>query len=494
LEDLNEQQAQRLRKADELRRQGIDPYPQRSARTHTAAQAAEAADNPDHGETTIAGRLLRRRDMGKSVFADLEDGSGVVQVLLRNGTLGAEKLEFFKSYVDLGDVLQVSGSPMRTRTGEPTVDVRSFRMLAKSLNPMPDKWHGLEDVETRYRQRYVDLMVNPEVREVFIRRSRIVTAMRRYLDAHGFIEVETPILQPIYGGANARPFTTHHNALDQTLYLRIADELYLKRLLVGGLERVYEIGKDFRNEGVSTKHNPEFTMMELYQAYADYNDMMDLVEEMVRSIAQEAIGSLQTTFRDAEVDLSHPWRRTTLRDAVREATGVDFYKSSDRESLAEAVRAAGVEARPGATWAQLVDVLLDNTEPTLIQPTFLMDYPIELSPLAKRSADNPRVVERFECFVGGIEIGNAFTELNDPVDQSERFLSQIAERAAGNEDAAPYDKDYINALMYGLPPTGGLGLGIDRLAMLLTNSSSIRDVVLFPHMRTITEPSAPKTP
>ncbi len=487
MENLNEQQEIRLLKMQRLRERGIEPYPARAERTHTAREVAENVDALAGQEVTVTGRLLERRDMGKSVFADLEDGSGKVQLFLRMQTAGTETLELVKADLDRGDIVQAMGVPMRTRAGEPSVEVRGLTLLSKTLNVPPDRHYGVEDVEMRYRQRYVDLLANPEVREVFLKRSRIVSAIRRYLDARGFVEVETPILQPIYGGGAARPFTTHHNALDQTLYLRIADELYLKRLLVGGIERVYEIGKDFRNEGISTKHNPEFTQLELYQSYADYNDMMALVEDMVCTVAQEVGGSPNATFRGHEIDLSPPWSRKSLRDVILEATGVDYRAHADATSLGDAVRAAGIEARPGATRAQLIDELLDNTEPTLIQPTFLVDYPIELSPFAKRKLDDPALTERFECFVGGIELGNAFSELNDPVDQAERFREQAADRAAGNEETNPYDEDYINALMYGLPPTGGLGIGIDRLSMVLTNSSSVRDVILFPHLRARTD-------
>ncbi|MDP9380897.1 MAG: lysine--tRNA ligase [Chloroflexota bacterium] len=485
MRDLNEQQELRLEKSGRLRQNGIDPYPRRSRRTHATREVVDSLDDLAAAgqEVIVVGRLRARRDMGRTVFADIEDGTGRIQLLCRANTLGAEGLEFLKSDLDLGDIVEVRGVPMRTRTGEPSVDVREVRLLAKSLNPLPDKWHGLEDVETRYRQRYVDLMVNPEVRDVFLRRARIISEMRRYLDDRGFVEVETPVLQPIYGGAAARAFTTYHNALDQTLYLRIATELYLKRLLVGGIERVYEIGKDFRNEGTSTKHSPEFTMMELYQAYADYSDIMVLVENLVCTLAQQVNGSAQVRFRGQEIDLTPPWSRVPLRDAILQHTGVDYEAYPETESLAAAVREAGIETRPGATRAELIDELLDNTEPRLIQPVFLIDYPVELSPFAKRKPDNPSVTERFEFFIGGIEVGNAFTELNDPVDQDERFREQVAEREAGNEETSQYDEDYVNALMYGMPPTGGLGIGIDRLVMVLTDSPSIRDVILFPHMR-----------
>lgn len=486
MRDLNDQQEQRLAKIERLRERGDDPYPPRSNRTHTTQEVVQGLDHISGQQVTVAGRLRARRDMGKTVFWDLEDGSGKIQLLCRANTLGVEGMEFLKSDLDIGDIVEAQGSPTRTRTGEPSLDVTQIHLLAKALNPMPDKWHGLEDVETRYRRRYVDLLVNAEVRDVFLRRAKIISAMRRYLDERGFIEVETPVLQPIYGGGAARAFTTYHNALDQTLYLRIATEMYLKRLLVGGIERVYELGKDFRNEGLSMKHSPEFTAIELYQAYADYNDIMNLLEEMVCTIARDVNGATTTHFRGREVDLRPPWTRKPLRQAIVEVTGVDYEAYPESEALARAVKEAGIQARPGATRAQLIDELLDNTEPQLIQPVFLTDYPLELSPFAKKKPGNPNLTERFECFIGGIEIANAFTELNDPVDQENRFMEQESDRAAGNEEANPYDEDYIRALMYGLPPTGGLGVGIDRLVMVLTDSPSIRDVILFPHLRSRT--------
>ncbi|MBA2363451.1 MAG: lysine--tRNA ligase [Chloroflexia bacterium] len=481
----NEQQAFRLAKRERLLATGTNPYPSRTGRTHLARNVVEGLDEMTDQQVLLAGRLGPPRNMGKTVFVDLVDGSGKIQLLCRLNTLGAEGLDFLKADLDIGDIVEVAGTPMRTRTGEPSLDVAALRLLTKALNPPPDKWHGLQDVETRYRQRYVDLLVNPEVRGVFLRRAEIVSAMRRYLDGRGFVEVETPILQPIYGGGAAKAFTTHHSALDQTLYLRIATELYLKRLLVGGIERVYEIGKDFRNEGTSTKHSPEFTQMELYQSYADYHDIMTLVEDMVATLAHEVNGSTQTSFRGHDIDLAPPWTRQPLREAIQRVTGVDYARHADSGSLAAAVLAAGIEARPGATRAQLIDELLDNTEPALIQPTFLTDYPVELSPFAKRKTEEPGLTERFEFFIGGIEVGNAFTELNDPVDQDARFREQAADREAGNNETNPYDEDFVNALMYGMPPTGGLGIGIDRLVMVLTNSPSIRDVILFPHMRTL---------
>jgi lysyl-tRNA synthetase class 2 len=372
-----------------------------------------------------------------------------------------------------------------TRTGEITCEVRELGLLSKTLNPLPDKWHGLRDVETRYRQRYVDLLANPEVREVFRTRAKILKAIRRYLDDNGFLEVETPMLQPIYGGAAARPFTTHHNQLNQDLFLRISFELYLKRLLVGGYERVYEIGRDFRNEGISFKHNPEFTQLEWYEAYTDYYGVMKRVEELLTAIALEVNGQLHLTYNGHEIDLTPPWRRITMRAVICEATGIDYTLYPDAGSLAAAIRAAGLACEPQATRGKLIDGLFgDYVEPHLIQPTFIMDYPVNISPLAQKKADDPTTVERFEYFIGGLELGNAFSELNDPVDQRARFVELRDVMAGPDENAHPLDEDYLTALSYGLPPTGGFGTGIDRLTMLFTDQQSIREVILFPHLRT----------
>jgi lysyl-tRNA synthetase class 2 len=423
--------------------------------------------------------------MGKSTFAHIEDGSGRIQIYLRQDILGEEAYKFFKRDFDIGDFIGVTGYLFRTRTGEITLQANEFKMLAKSLHPLPEKWHGLKDVETRYRQRYLDLIANEEVREIFVIRARIVSALRRFLDERGFLEVETPVLQPIYGGAAARPFVTYHNVLDQDLYLRISDELYLKRLIIGGYERVYEIGKDFRNEGVSHKHNPEFTQLEFYQAYADYNDVMKVAEEMVSYVAQEVLGTTRITYQGNEIDLVPPWQRRSLRQAIKEETGIDYEDYPDAQSLYQAIRAIGGNVEPKATRGKLIDALLSNyVEPKLIQPTFLIDYPLEVSPLAKRKPGYPETVERFEGFVGGMEICNAFTELNDPLDQEERFLAQGRAYEAGDEEAHQMDEDFLIALSYGMPPTGGFGMGIDRLTMLLTDRASIREVILFPHLRT----------
>ena len=496
--ELTELEQQRLEKANRLRARGIEPYPHRVERTHTAAAAIAAfeAVEAEGGtpQVTVVGRLVGSvREMGKAAFTHLEDGSGRIQLYLRVDELGPEEFQNFLKDYDIGDFVQASGAVFRTRSGEVTVRVQRLRILAKALHPLPEKWHGLKDVETRYRQRYVDLIANPEVRQVFRTRARIIQAMRRFLDERGFLEVETPILQPIYGGAAARPFTTYHNQLRQQLYLRISFELYLKRLLVGGYERVYEIGRDFRNEGVSFKHNPEFTQMEFYWAYADYHDTAALVEEMIATIAQEVLGTLHITYQGNAIDLTPPWRRITLRQAIREYTGIDYMDYPDAVSLAEAIRQRGGQADPRAPWGKLIDGLLgDAVEPRLIQPTFLFDYPRDISPLAKAKPDDPRHVERFEVFIGGMEMGNAFTELNDPLDQEERFLEMGRTYAAGDEEAHPLDEDYLRAMRYGMPPNSGFGIGVDRLTMLLTDKATIREVILFPHLRAMgTGPSLP---
>ena len=424
----------------------------------------------------VAGRLSARRGHGGAAFIDVVDRSGRLQVHARKDVLGDESFETLTS-LDLGDLIGVDGTAFKSRRGELSLRATGWTLLAKSLRPPPDKFHGLEDVETRYRHRDLDLIANEEVRALFILRSRVVRAIRRWLDERDFLEVETPILQPLYGGALARPFVTHHNSLDRDLYLRIADELYLKRLIVGGLERVYEIGKDFRNEGVSHKHNPEFTMLEWYEAYADYNDIAARLEELVSFVAQE-VGY------DGPVDFSPPWRRVTLAEAIKEETGVDIMALRDRDALVKAAGERGIELDPGATWGKLVDDLLSkHVEPKLEQPTFILDYPKELSPFAKDHRSQPGLVERFECFAAGMEFSNAFTELNDPDEQRARFEQQQADEAAGDDETQPYDEDYVRALEQGMPPTGGIGVGIDRLVMILSGRASIREVVLFPAMR-----------
>lgn len=484
--ESNERREQRLAKLALMRQLGIDPYPARVSYSHTCAQALAAFEaSPEANlQVQVVGRLMAIRDMGKSTFCHIADGSGRLQIYLRQNDLGEETYSLFHKIMEVGDFIQVEGHLFRTRTGEITVHASAWRPLAKALLPLPDKWHGLRDVETRYRQRYLDLLSNPEVREIFIRRTRLITAIRRFFDGQGFLEVETPILQPLYGGAAARPFITYHNALDRTLYLRIADELYLKRLIVGGFDRVYEIGHNFRNEGISTRHNPEFTVLEAYQAYADYYDVMRLVEHLYVSIAQEVMGSLTITYQGNTIDLTPPWRRITMREAILEHSGIDILDYADYESLWAAIGAKGIALPPQRNWGKLVEKLFEEcVEPTLIQPTFILDYPIEISPLAKKKPEDPRLVERFEFFIGAMECGNAFTELNDPLDQRERFIAQGRASQAGDEEAHPMDEDFLTAMEHGMPPTGGLGIGIDRLVMLFTDQSSIREVILFPQLR-----------
>ncbi len=492
---MDELMAQRVAKLDTLRAAGVDPYPPRSTRTHTAADVtaiveafAEGSDHAGGLEVDVAGRVVARRDMGKATFIDLLDGSGRIQVLLRQNALGGHWYESLR-LVDLGDFVGVHGVPMKTRTGQPTVGATSWTMLAKALHAPPEKYHGLADVEARQRHRYLDLMANEETRRVFTTRSRVVSAIRRFLDARGFLEVETAVLQEEPGGAAARPFKTYFNALDEERFLRISLELHLKRLVVGGFERVYELGRIFRNEGLSTKHNPEFTMLELYQAYADYYDIARLVEEMVSTVAHEALGSMVFNFRGDEIDLTPPWRRITLHDALREHGGLELDEFPTEAALRVELRRRGLPAIPETGgWGKLVDTAMSHyVEPRLIQPTFLLDYPVELSPLAKRKPGNPRLVERFEAFIGGFEAGNAYTELNDPIDQRSRFDEQLKLRNAGDDEVEMLDEDFMFALEHGMPPTGGLGIGIDRLLMILTEQPSIRDVILFPQLKSLKE-------
>ena len=482
----------RLDKLQRLRDQGIDPYPPRYRRTHTNHEAvaffekAEAGSRPGYRsrkQFAVAGRITTLRAMGKATFLDLRDGSGRLQVYLRRDVLN-EGYSLI-SDLDMGDFLGVRGILFRTRTGEITLEARDLTLLSKAIRPPPEKWHGLKDVEIRYRQRYLDLMSNPEVPPIFQSRSRVIAAIRAFLNDRGFTEVETPVLVPVPAGAMAQPFVTKHNALDRTLYLRIATELYLKRLIVGGMDRVYEIGRAFRNEGIDMDHNPEFTMLESYEAYADYNDVMDMVEEMVARAAREANGSTTITFRDQEINLEPPWKRVSLREALLHMGGVDIEAYPDMEDLTAVARERGVDVGRRASRGSAMDKLLSAlVEPKLIQPTFLVDYPVEMSPLAKAKSDDPRYVERFEAFAGGMEIANAFTELNDPQVQRERFQEQESLRQQyGGEEFDRLDEDFLTALEYGMPPTGGLGVGIDRLVMLLTGQRTIRDVVLFPQLR-----------
>jgi lysyl-tRNA synthetase class 2 len=473
--------ADRRAKLESLRAAGVEPFPHEFDGVEPISDVRRLHQALADGEETtathrVAGRLAARRGQGKMAFLDLVDRSGRIQLQARADVLGPEAMQRLLS-LDLGDLIGVDGTMFRSRRGELTLRIESLTLLAKSLRPPPDKHHGLTDVETRFRHRELDLLSSEEARELFITRAQVITAIRRFLDDAGFIEVETPVLQPLYGGAMARPFTTHHNVLDRDLYLRIATELYLKRLIIGGLERVYELGKNFRNEGVSHKHNPEFTMLEWYEAYADYLDVAERCERLVHATAQ-AVGY------EGEIDFTPPWNRETLAGAILERTGVDILGHRDRDALAAAMRGHGLAVPSDQDWPQLVDELLSkHVEPTLVQPTFLFDYPVEISPLAKRHRDTPGLVERFEVFAGGMELGNAFTELNDPDEQRRRFEEQVRYASAGDQEAQPYDESFVEALEQGMPPTGGIGLGIDRLVMLVTGKRAIREVVLFPAMR-----------
>ncbi|MBI2831087.1 MAG: lysine--tRNA ligase [Chloroflexi bacterium] len=485
---LDNIEQQRLEKLARIRERGIDPYPRSYHRTHTTQQAVallehqEKAGSAERPSANVAGRITASRGMGKISFLDVRDGSGRLQLLFARERLG-EAYGMLKD-LDIGDIIGASGCLFRTKTGEPTLDVEKFTILSKSLQPLPEKWHGLVDTDLRYRQRYLDLIANTEVKDVFLVRSRVITAIRQFLNQRGFIEVETPVLQSAAGGALARPFITHHNALDQDFYLRIALELYLKRLIVGGFDKVYELGRTFRNEGISTRHNPEFTMLETYEAYADYNDVMSMVEIMVSEVCQQATGGQEAKFGEQTISFKPPWKRITLRDAVKEYAGFDFMQYMELDTLRDKVRQLNMEVDPKNGWAKLLDDVISTfVQPNLVQPTFLIDYPVAMTPLAKKTSYSDLMVERFEAFAGGIEIANAFTELNDPQDQRQRFEEQMKARQGEDEEKWTIDEDFLTALEYGMPPTGGLGVGIDRLVMLLTNQQSIREVILFPQLK-----------
>jgi len=479
---------QRLEKLERIRAGGTNPYPHRYHRSHTAEQAIALLKQNEEGLTqkdvvNVAGRITARRLMGKSAFIDIRDGSGKIQLLFQDIDKFDDKLRKLFKDLDIGDIIGIEGNLLRTKSGEPTIWVGDFTLLSKSLQPLPEKWHGLSDVDIRYRQRYLDLISNPEVKETFKMRSQIIAGIRQFLNQRGFLEVETPVLLPSAGGALARPFITHHQALDQDFYLRIATELHLKRLIIGGLDKVYEVGRIFRNEGISIQHNPEFTMLESYEAYADYNDVMNMVEEMISQVSQQVLGTNRVKFGDNTINLEPPWQRISLPQAIQEYSGIDFEKYPDADSLRAEMLKSKMEVDPQKDRGRLIDELLSTfVQPNLIQPTFLLDYPVDMSPLAKRKPDNELLVERFEAFAGGMEIANSFTELNDPIEQRQRFQKQLAGRDQDAETET-IDEDFLLALEYGMPPTGGLGVGIDRLIMLLTNQKSIREVILFPQLK-----------
>jgi lysyl-tRNA synthetase class 2 len=505
-EPANNVEKERLEKLERLRGKGVDVFPPRVQRTHTIAEAIKVFEEvelnlPEGAQhdpipVTVCGRIVSQRPQGKASWGHIEDGTGRVQIWLKLDLIGQDAQSLFDDDLDLFDFIEVRGNIMRTKRGEVTVLADSIRLLSKSLSPLPvikesrledgtvERYGGFTDPEERYRQRYADLAVNPDVREVFVARARVISAVRRFLDQEGFLEVETPLLQPIYGGAAARPFVTHHNQLKQDLYLRISFELYLKRLLVGMYDAVYEIGRDFRNEGVDRTHNPEFTQIEFYKAYIDYSGVMDLTERMVAFVAHEVNGTTTIEFQGQTVNLTPPWQRITLRDAILQATNIDYALHMDATSLAAVMREKGKHPEPGSTWGKLIDSLLGaDVQPSLIQPTFITDYPRDISPLAKKKPDDPAHVERFEFFIAGMEMGNAFTELNDPLDQEERFVDMGRLYGTDSEEGHPVDEDYLRAMRYGMPPNGGFGMGIDRLVMLMTDRPNIREVLLFPHLR-----------
>jgi len=488
MDNLSDQEMIRQQKIEKLKEQNINPYPYKFNVTHTASQLHTMyAELPDGKETeqevSLAGRIFSWREMGKLIFSDMKDETDKIQLAFAKNILGQEKYQSLNIF-DIGDIIGIKGTVFKSRKGELSIAVKEFELLTKCLHPLPEKWHGLKDVELRYRQRYLDLIITPEVKKTFILRSKIIYNLRQILYDKGFIEVETPMLQTMAGGAIARPFKTYHNALDMDLYLRIAPELYLKRLVVGGMEKVFELNRVFRNEGISTKHNPEFTILELYQAYADYHDMMDLTEELIVQTAKNVLGEFKINCEELEIDLTPPFKRQTMNEAIYEHTSITPDDLSSVDKARHAAKSLGIEVKDDYTLGHIVNEIFEEAvDKNLIQPTFIIDHPVETSPLAKKKRDNPALVERFELFIAGKEMVNAFSELNDPQDQKERFSKQLEQRQSGDLTAHEMDYDYINALEYGLPPTGGLGIGVDRLVMLLTNSSSIRDVIFFPHMR-----------
>lgn len=483
IEDLNKLMIQRRQKIEELQKANIKPYGEKYKASHHTADIEENFADLEGEQISLMGRIMAVRTHGKASFADLMDMTGRIQLYVKVDVVGEDKYDFFNS-LDIGDIIGVNGIVFKTRRGQISIKVEDFRFLSKSLRPLPEKWHGLKDKETRYRQRYVDLIVNPEVRNTFELRSKIIRGIRRFLEDRGFLEVETPMMHPIPGGTSARPFVTHHNTLNMDLYMRIAPELYLKRLIVGGFERVFELNRNFRNEGMSYKHNPEFTMMELYQANADYFDIMELMEEMLAYVAENTLGSTKINYQGKDIDLTPPWRRLTMIEAVKEYTGLDFNQIESNTEAVEAAKSIGIELDANTSKGKTLSLIFEErVEEKLIQPTFILNYPVEISPLASKMEEDPMYTYRFEAFINGWEMCNAFTELIDPIDQKERFEEQVRQRDAGDDEAHMMDEDYVRALEYGMPPTGGLGVGIDRLVMILTDSPSIRDVILFPTMR-----------
>lgn len=481
----SEQMEIRIQKLQALQERGLNPYGQRYERTHQLQEIIDSFTELENQQVKICGRLISKRDQGKACFGNLMDQTGSIQIYTKIDLLGETNYADFVE-LDLGDIIGITGKVFKTHRGQITIQVEEFLLLSKALRPLPEKWHGLKDTDTRYRQRYLDLISNPEVKEVFLKRTQAIRTIRTILDQQGFVEVETPVLSVLAGGGHARPFDTHHNTLDLDLTLRIALELYHKRLIVGGFDRVYEVGHCFRNEGISTRHNPEFTMLELYQSYADYHVMMDLAEKMISEVALVVCGTTKLEYQGTPIDLTPPWSRLSIIEAIKKFTGIDWLTIASDEAAVAAAAKLGLKIDPKATKGMVLDeICSEYVEPKLIQPTFLVDYPIEISPLAKKKADNPELTERFELFVYGREMANAFSELNDPLDQRERFLAQAREKAKGNDEAMVWDEDFLNALEQGMPPTGGMGMGIDRLVMLLTDAPSIRDVILFPLMRPI---------